>query len=116
MNGISWIFTSRLNLEDYYQCLHKCKIIFDLENHLEIKMKENMLARFIIYNNNIINRLFFIFTYFLLYLIYRLWTQFTLPLIKTKLSIAPIFSAPAYVYQFKSILPVANPDSGIVVI
>ena len=50
-----------------------------------------MLARFIIYNKNIINWLFFIFNYFLLYLIYRLWTQFTLPLIKTKLSIASIF-------------------------
>ena len=49
MNEISWIFTSSLNMEDYYQCLHKCKMIFDLENHLEIKMKENMLARLIIY-------------------------------------------------------------------
>ena len=48
MKEISWIYSSSLNLEDYYQCLHKCKIIFDLENHFEIKMTENMLATFII--------------------------------------------------------------------
>ena len=86
MNEISWIFTLSLNFEDYYQCLHKCKIIFDLENHLEIKMKGNMLARFIICNTNLINRLFLTLTYFLL--------------INTKLSIASICSAPAYDYQF----------------
>ena len=45
------------------------KMIFDLENHLEIKMKENMLARFIIYNKKLINNLFLMFTYFLLHLI-----------------------------------------------
>ena len=101
MNEISWIFTSSLNFEDYYQCLHKCKIIFDLENHLEIKMKGNMLARFIICNTNLINRLFLTLTYFLL--------------INTKLSIASICSAPAYDYQFQSIFPMAKtalPSSG----
>ena len=61
MNEISWIFTLSLNFEDYYQCLHKCKIIVDLENHLEIKMKGNMLARFIICKTNLINRLFLTF-------------------------------------------------------
>ena len=83
-------------------------MIFDVENHLEIKMRENILARFIIYSKKWINSLFLIFTYFLLHLTYRLCIKFTIPLIKAKLSIASISSAPAYDYKFQSIFPVAK--------